>query len=108
MASHKSALKRIKQTIVRTERNRAHTTKLRHQIRKLRTAKSWSQEELGQISGLSARTVQRIETESSGSLDSRRALASAFGLTPEDLLAATSAIALGARKPAPASLFIGL
>ncbi len=38
MASHKSALKRIKQTVVRTERNRTHTTKLRHQIRKLRTA----------------------------------------------------------------------
>ena len=38
MASHKSALKRIKQTAVRTERNRAHTTKLRHQIRKLRIA----------------------------------------------------------------------
>jgi small subunit ribosomal protein S20 len=38
VASHKSALKRIKQTEVRTERNRAHTTKLRHQIRKLRTA----------------------------------------------------------------------
>ena len=38
MASHKSALKRIKQTSVRTERNRAHTTKLRHQIRKLRVA----------------------------------------------------------------------
>ena len=38
MASHKSALKRIKQTVVRTERNRAHTTRLRHQIRKLRTA----------------------------------------------------------------------
>lgn len=38
MASHKSALKRIKQTEIRTERNRAHTTKLRHQIRKLHTA----------------------------------------------------------------------
>jgi small subunit ribosomal protein S20 len=38
VASHKSALKRIKQTSVRTERNRAHTTKLRHQIRKLRIA----------------------------------------------------------------------
>lgn len=56
-------------------------------VRKLRTVKSWSQEELGQISGLSARTIQRIETEGSGSLDSRRALASAFGLRPEDLLA---------------------
>ncbi|MGD0695243.1 MAG: 30S ribosomal protein S20 [Terriglobia bacterium] len=38
MASHKSALKRIKQTAKREELNRAHRTKLRHQIRKLRTA----------------------------------------------------------------------
>ena len=38
MASHKSALKRLKQTRKRTEANRSHTTKLRHQIRKLRAA----------------------------------------------------------------------
>ena len=38
MASHKSALKRIKQTQKRTELNRAHQTKLRHQIRKFRAA----------------------------------------------------------------------
>jgi small subunit ribosomal protein S20 len=38
VASHKSALKRIKQTAKRTVANRTHTTKLRHQIRKLRTA----------------------------------------------------------------------
>ena len=38
MASHKSALKRIKQTAKREELNRAHRTKLRHQMRKLRTA----------------------------------------------------------------------
>jgi small subunit ribosomal protein S20 len=38
VASHKSALKRIKQTHKRTATNRAHTTKLRHQLRKLRTA----------------------------------------------------------------------
>ena len=38
MASHKSALKRIKQTQKRTESNRTHTTKLRHQIRKFRAA----------------------------------------------------------------------
>ena len=38
MASHKSALKRIKQTEKRTEANRAHTTRLRHQLRKLRAA----------------------------------------------------------------------
>jgi len=38
VASHKSALKRIKQTRIRTERNRMHTTRLRHAIRKLRAA----------------------------------------------------------------------
>jgi small subunit ribosomal protein S20 len=38
VASHKSALKRIKQTRARTAGNRAHATRLRHQIRRLRTA----------------------------------------------------------------------
>ncbi len=38
MASHKSALKRIRQTRNRTEINRAHTSRLRHQMRKLRVA----------------------------------------------------------------------
>lgn len=38
MASHKSALKRIKQSRKREVVNRSHVTKLRHQIRKLRTA----------------------------------------------------------------------
>ena len=38
MASHKSALKRIKQTHKREELNRMHRTRLRHQIRKLREA----------------------------------------------------------------------
>ena len=38
MASHKSALKRIKQTEARTQTNRTHRTRLRHQLRKLRQA----------------------------------------------------------------------
>jgi small subunit ribosomal protein S20 len=38
VASHKSALKRIKQTRRRTALNRMHRTRLRHQIRKLRVA----------------------------------------------------------------------
>ncbi len=38
MASHKSALKRIKQTRKREAIGRAHRTRLRHQIRKLRVA----------------------------------------------------------------------
>ncbi len=38
MASHKSALKRIKQTRKRAALGRMHRTELRHQIRKLRNA----------------------------------------------------------------------
>jgi small subunit ribosomal protein S20 len=38
VASHKSALKRIKQTRTRTLRNKMHRTRLRHQIRDLRRA----------------------------------------------------------------------
>lgn len=38
MASHKSALKRLKQTRTRTAVNRAHRTRLRHRMRKLRVA----------------------------------------------------------------------
>ncbi len=38
MANHKSALKRLSQTHAETERNRAHRTRLRHQIRELRRA----------------------------------------------------------------------
>lgn len=38
MANHKSALKRLAQTHKRTERNRAHRSRMRHQIRELREA----------------------------------------------------------------------
>jgi len=38
VASHKSALKQIKQVEKRTEQNQAHTSRLRNQIRKFRVA----------------------------------------------------------------------
>jgi len=38
VASHKSALKSIKQIKKRTELNQVHTSRLRHQIRKFRAA----------------------------------------------------------------------
>ncbi len=38
MANHKSALKRIKQTQARTLQNRAHRSRLRHQIKLMRAA----------------------------------------------------------------------
>lgn len=47
-------------------------------VKKLRSERSWSQDQLATISGLSIRTIQRVESEGSGSLESKRALAAAF------------------------------
>ncbi|GAB5469299.1 MAG: 2TM domain-containing protein [Rhodospirillales bacterium] len=45
-------------------------------LRKLRLEKGWSQETLAEVSGLSVRTVQRIERGGTASLESLSALAS--------------------------------
>ena len=47
-------------------------------VRELRTQKSWSQEQLATVAGISPRTVQRIENEGTCSLESLKALASVF------------------------------
>lgn len=47
-------------------------------IRSLRLEKAWSQEELGAIAGISARTVQRLEQGQRPSLETLKALAAAF------------------------------
>ncbi len=51
-------------------------------IKALRLEKSWSQEELAERSGLSLRTIQRMEVEGSASLKSRKAIADALGIDP--------------------------
>jgi transcriptional regulator with XRE-family HTH domain len=47
-------------------------------IQKLRLQRGWSQEQLAEISGLSVRTVQRLERGQPGSLESMKALAAVF------------------------------
>jgi transcriptional regulator with XRE-family HTH domain len=54
-------------------------------VKQLRLEKSWSQEELAIATGLNLRTVQRIEKEATASLQSKKALASVFGLAIKDL-----------------------
>ncbi len=51
----------------------------------LRTKKSWSQEELALAAGVNLRTIQRIEKEATASLQSKKALASVFGIHISDL-----------------------
>ncbi|TXT39331.1 MAG: hypothetical protein FD135_2295 [Comamonadaceae bacterium] len=57
-------------------------------VQKLRLKRGWSQQQLAELSGLSARTVQRIESGQSASTDTLKSLASVFeidfsGLTNE-------------------------
>ena len=54
-------------------------------VSKARKDRCWSQEELAIATGLSLRTVQRIENESSASLQSKKALASALEIDIRDL-----------------------
>ena len=62
-------------------------TELANRIKELRTRKGFSQEELSEKTGLSLRTIQRIEngeTEPRG--DSLKRLAQAFDVTSDDLV----------------------
>jgi len=47
-------------------------------IQKLRLQRGWSQEQLAELSGLSVRTIQRLERGQTASLESLKALASVF------------------------------
>jgi len=52
----------------------------------LRNRRSWSQAELAIAAGLNLRTIQRIEAEGVASLQSRKALASAFDVEIDELV----------------------
>ncbi len=54
-------------------------------IRSLREDRGWSQEQLADVSGISVRTIQRIETGNRGSLESLKCLAAVFETTIPDL-----------------------
>ncbi|MDN3637722.1 2TM domain-containing protein [Simiduia curdlanivorans] len=49
-------------------------------IRKLRLQKGWSQEQLAELSGLSVRTIQRIERGQSAGLETLKSLAAVFNV----------------------------
>ncbi|MBU0480645.1 MAG: 2TM domain-containing protein [Proteobacteria bacterium] len=64
-------------------------------IRKLRLEKGWSQEQLAEICDLSVRTIQRIESGQTPSLETLKALASVFetevtALSREDVMSGQS------------------
>ncbi|TDM00565.1 MAG: 30S ribosomal protein S20 [Flavobacteriaceae bacterium] len=77
MANHKSALKRIRQTVVRTERNRFYHKSTRTAIKKLRneTDKEQAAAALPKVSSLIDKLVKRniIHKNKAGNLKSKLA-----------------------------------
>jgi transcriptional regulator with XRE-family HTH domain len=61
----------------------SNTTNLRD-IKKMRLERHWSQDQLAEMSGLSIRTIQRIENGENAGLESLKALASVFETNIED------------------------
>lgn len=65
-------------------------------VQKLRLRRGWSQQQLAELSGLSARTIQRIENGQTASTESLKSLASVFeidfySLTSEQAMETQSA-----------------
>jgi transcriptional regulator with XRE-family HTH domain len=54
-------------------------------IQKLRLQRGWSQEQLAELSGLSVRTIQRIERGQPASVESLKSLGAAFQIDFSDL-----------------------
>ena len=54
-------------------------------IRKLRLNRGWSQDQLAQLSGLSIRTIQRIERGQNPGLETLKSLAAVFEVQIDDL-----------------------
>jgi|APSaa5957512535_1039671.scaffolds.fasta_scaffold107400_2 transcriptional regulator with XRE-family HTH domain len=54
-------------------------------VKVIRLGKSWTQQNLADKANISLRSIQRIENEGVASLQSRAAIASAFGIDPTEL-----------------------
>lgn len=77
-------------------------------IRELRRRRGWSQEQLAERSGLSVRTIQRIEQGLPPGLASAEALARAFEVDVADILGETAAPPAPARHDLPFAVRRGL
>lgn len=70
-------------------------------IQKLRLQRGWSQQQLAELSGLSVRTIQRIENGHTPSMESLKSLASVFEIDFQQLQPQEASMP-DLRTPAPA------
>ena len=54
-------------------------------LKQLRESKAWSQSHVAEISGISLRTIQRIEKSGVASLESVKSICATFGIQIDDL-----------------------
>ena len=79
-------------------------------VRRLRTERGWSQDQLATVAGLGLRTIQRVEAEGVASMATRVSLAATFSIPLAQLSEAEAATAPAAPTPARhfSSLLLGL
>ncbi len=76
-----------------------------NRVRREREQRAWTQEHLAGATGLSLRTIQRIETTGTASFDSLNSLAAVFSLSVADLRLPEAT--LNVQPPAPANWLTG-
>ncbi|MEM8816558.1 MAG: helix-turn-helix transcriptional regulator [Pseudomonadota bacterium] len=77
-------------------------------LKRERQRRAWSQEHLAEVSGLSLRTVQRLEQTGRASFESARSLAAVFDLDVEQLRAPATRPRGSIRRPAFAALGVAV
>ena len=67
-----------------------------NRLKQLRAERNWSQEQLSEMCGVNLRTIQRIETRGTASLETAKALAAVFDVSVDALAGSNSAPAKNA------------
>lgn len=83
---------------------------MNHTIQKMRLQRGWSQQQLADAAGLSARTIQRIEGGASASTETLKSIAAVFEvdfstLEPEPAMSSTATTTIDPRQREEAEAF---
>lgn len=68
-------------------------------VREKRLQKGWTQQQLGDVAGLSLRTIQRVESQGQGSLETCNAICAVLEVQRDELMVTTSQQSTKPRQP---------